>query len=115
MDSFLPLVCVLGMIFTSYHMHNLLKKLTDTHFSVTQKKCKAKFWRLILYCINFFFVLGAILELVQNAMKEIKGGNSTDILQQPLKEMTNVPDQIMIFVDRYYFPIINFGVVKVPQ
>lgn len=114
-DSILPMICVLGMIFTSYHMHNLLKNLTNTHFNVMQKKCQVKFWRISLYCINFFFVLGAILELPQNFMKEIRESNSTDILQKPLKDMTSVLDQITVFIDRYYFPIINFGVIKIPQ
>ncbi|KAE9554034.1 hypothetical protein FO519_002730 [Halicephalobus sp. NKZ332] len=114
-DCALPMVCVFGMIFTSYHMHNLLRKLTETHFTVVQKKCKLRFWRIVLYCINSFFVAGAVMELLQNSMREIKGGNSTDILQKPLKDMESIPDQIMIAVDRYYFPIINFGVVKIPQ
>ncbi|KAE9554044.1 hypothetical protein FO519_002740 [Halicephalobus sp. NKZ332] len=114
-DSALPMVCVSGMIFTSYHMHNLLRKLTDTHFSVIQKKCKVRFWRIVLYFINFFFVVGAIMELPQNFMKEIRSTNSSNILDKPLKDMESIPDQIMIAVDRYYFPIINFGVVKIPQ
>ena len=114
-DCALPMVCVLGMIFTSYHMHNLLRNLTDTQFNVIQKKCKVKFWRLVLYCINFFFILGAIMELPQNFMKEIRQTNASTILDKPLKDMDSYFDRAMIAVDRYYFPIINFGVVKIPQ
>ena len=114
-DCALPMICVLGMIFTSYHMHNLLRKLTETQFNVIQKRCNVKFWRIVLYCINFFFVVGAILELPQNFMKEIKETNATTILDKPLKDMDSNFDRIMIAVDRYYFPIVNFGVVKIPQ
>uniref|UniRef100_A0A914QIJ5 Uncharacterized protein n=1 Tax=Panagrolaimus davidi TaxID=227884 RepID=A0A914QIJ5_9BILA len=42
LESALPLVCVIGMMFCSYHMHNLLQRLTDAQFRIIQKKCLPK-------------------------------------------------------------------------
>ena len=66
-ESALPLVCVLGMMFCSYHMHNLLQRLTDAQFRIIQKKCTAKvhFWRYVLYIIAGTFVIGALAEIPQ--------------------------------------------------
>uniref|UniRef100_A0A914Y9W1 Gustatory receptor n=1 Tax=Panagrolaimus superbus TaxID=310955 RepID=A0A914Y9W1_9BILA len=101
-------------------MHNLLQTLTDAHFRVIQKRCMAKvnFWRYVLYFINAFFVIGTIMELPQNFMLEIPSSspsNITNMNEMPISQMTSISHQIFIFIDRYYFPIMNFGVVKVPQ
>ena len=41
--------------------------------------------------------------------------NTTNINEMPLSVMTSWWLKFGIFIDRYYFPIMNFGVVKVPQ
>uniref|UniRef100_A0AC34QSV6 Gustatory receptor n=1 Tax=Panagrolaimus sp. JU765 TaxID=591449 RepID=A0AC34QSV6_9BILA len=120
LDSALPMVCIFGMIFTSYHMHTLLRRLTDAHFNVVRARCMryVKFWRIVLYVIQFFFAFGAVIEILQNLMIELHPAvvtNTTHITMMPLKELDHVTEQASVFIDRYYFPIINFGVVKIPQ
>ena len=41
--------------------------------------------------------------------------NITNMNEKPISQMSSLSHQIAVFIDRYYFPIMNFGVVKVPQ
>uniref|UniRef100_A0AC34QTB0 Uncharacterized protein n=1 Tax=Panagrolaimus sp. JU765 TaxID=591449 RepID=A0AC34QTB0_9BILA len=78
--------------------------------------CKKR--RIVLYVIQFFFAFGAVIEILQNLMIELHPAvvtNTTHITMMPLKALDHVTEQASVFIDRYYFPIINFGVVKIPQ
>uniref|UniRef100_A0A7E4VRZ1 G_PROTEIN_RECEP_F1_2 domain-containing protein n=1 Tax=Panagrellus redivivus TaxID=6233 RepID=A0A7E4VRZ1_PANRE len=118
MGAVLPLVCVIGMMLCSLHMHKLLEKLTDIHFRVVHMKCnkKAKAWRMFFYVVMVFFIIGVILQLPMNMFIEFSAAeNETEIVNMPLCQIPSHFDKVVVFFDRYYFPIIQFGVVKLPQ
>uniref|UniRef100_A0AC34GQR3 Gustatory receptor n=1 Tax=Panagrolaimus sp. ES5 TaxID=591445 RepID=A0AC34GQR3_9BILA len=125
-EAALPLVCIIGMMYCSYYMNTLLSALTDIHCRLFPNRNvrRVQFWRYTLYVINGFFVLGTLLELPQNFLIELrhpdpnntKNANGfSELNKTPLGHMESTFDKIIVFLDRYYFPLIHFGVVKVPQ
>uniref|UniRef100_A0A914YPS6 Gustatory receptor n=1 Tax=Panagrolaimus superbus TaxID=310955 RepID=A0A914YPS6_9BILA len=125
-ESALPLACIIGMMYCSYYMNTLLSALTDIHCRLFPNRHvrRVKFWRYVLYVINGFFVFATLMELPQNFLIELRhpDANNTENLngfselhQTPLGHISSTSDKIIVFLDRYYFPLINFGVVKVPQ
>uniref|UniRef100_A0A7E4V686 Gustatory receptor n=1 Tax=Panagrellus redivivus TaxID=6233 RepID=A0A7E4V686_PANRE len=118
MGAVLPLICTLGMMMCSYHMHCLLQKLSDAHFLVINVKCDraARRWRMFFYFLMVFFIIGVFIQLPTNMSIEFSTvANETEIVKIPLYAITSNFDKILVFLDRYYFPIIQFGVVKIPQ
>uniref|UniRef100_A0AC35FIJ5 Gustatory receptor n=1 Tax=Panagrolaimus sp. PS1159 TaxID=55785 RepID=A0AC35FIJ5_9BILA len=124
-EAALPLACIIGMMYCSYYMNNLLQALTDIHCRLFPNRHirRVKFWRYVLYVINGFFVFATIMELPQNFLIELRKPDPnisesygfSDFYRTPLGHMPSTWDKIVVFLDRYYFPLINFGVVKVPQ